>query len=242
MQPGVTGRRVLVLGGTGVVGSAVLAELARRDVRAIFTYGRSQAKARALEQEYGHQAIQVDLSSTDDTKRCLEALAADELVPDVLIHCAGVSSSLMFEEIGATAWQETIAVNAHSAFLTCQWMVSQNRDSQRAMDVVLVGALDRTQSLPLPVHFAASQGMLGAMVMAIAHELGPRGARVNMVALGILNEGLSRGLLAQRRRDYEAFSALRRIGTPQEAARTIVWLALENQYIQGKILSVNGGI
>jgi 3-oxoacyl-[acyl-carrier protein] reductase len=84
--------------------------------------------------------------------------------------------------------------------------------------------------------------MLGAMVMAIAHELGPRGVRINMVALGILNEGLSQGLLAQSRKDYETFSALRRVGTPDEAARMIVWLALENRYIQGKIVPVNGGI
>jgi NAD(P)-dependent dehydrogenase (short-subunit alcohol dehydrogenase family) len=46
----------------------------------------------------------------------------------------------------------------------------------------------------------------------------------------------------RRRRDYETFSALRRAGKPAEAAKTIAWLALENTLIQGKVISVNGGI
>jgi 3-oxoacyl-[acyl-carrier protein] reductase len=42
--------------------------------------------------------------------------------------------------------------------------------------------------------------------------------------------------------DYKAFSAMRRLGTPAEAAKAILWLALENTYMNGKVLSVNGGI
>ena len=47
---------------------------------------------------------------------------------------------------------------------------------------------------------------------------------------------------ARRRKDYETFSALRRPGTADEAAKAIVWLALENTFIQGKVIPVNGGI
>lgn len=108
--------------------------------------------------------------------------------------------------------------------------------------IVLVGALDRTQSLPAPVPFAASQGMLAAMTMALAKELGPSGILVNMVALGILEEGLARALSPQVRADFLSFSALRRAGTPREAARAILWLALENTYMSGKVMPVNGGI
>jgi NAD(P)-dependent dehydrogenase (short-subunit alcohol dehydrogenase family) len=94
----------------------------------------------------------------------------------------------------------------------------------------------------LPVHFAATQGALSAMTMALGHELGPRGVRINLVALGVLDAGISAQLASHRRRDYEKFSALRRAGTPDEAARVIAWLALENTLIQGKVVSVNGGI
>jgi 3-oxoacyl-[acyl-carrier protein] reductase len=108
--------------------------------------------------------------------------------------------------------------------------------------IVVVGALDRTQSLPLPVHFAASQGMLSAMCMALAKEVGGQGIRVNMVAVGLLDGGLSREISRQSVEDYKTFSALRRVGQPREVARAILWLALENGYMNGKVVPANGGI
>jgi 3-oxoacyl-[acyl-carrier protein] reductase len=234
MQPGVANKRALVLGGTGTVGSAVLRELARRGITADFAYCASADKAKMLATEYGHTAFQVDLADAAATRAALDALDT----PDVVIHCAGVSGGLALPEIDVATWQRTMAVNVQSAYLACQWIAARGKPC----DVVLVGGLDRAQSLPLPAHFAASQGALNALVMAVAHELGPRGVRVNLVALGPLEAGISSGLDSRRRRDYQTFSALRRQGKPDEAAKAIAWLALENSYIQGKVISVNGGI
>ena len=62
------------------------------------------------------------------------------------------------------------------------------------------------------------------------------------MALGPLDTGLSAQLDPTLVKDYTSFSALRRLGQPIEAARAILWLALENTYVSGKILTVNGGI
>ncbi len=237
MQPDLSAapaRRALVLGGTGAVGSAVLRELARRSVHAAFGYCRSAEKAQMIGLEYGHTPFQVDLADASATRTALDALET----PDVVIHCAGVSAPRTLDEIDLAAWQEAMAINTQSAFLLCQWVAARGKPC----DIVLVGALDRAQSLPLPVHFAATQGALCGLVMALGHELGPRGIRVNLVALGVLSSGISDNLMPRRRKEYETFSALRRVGTADEAAKTIAWLALENTFIQGKVVSVNGGI
>ena len=262
MQPDV--KRALVLGGTGAVGRAVLGELARRGVPAVFGYHRAEDRARELVRDHGHTAFCVDLGDAEATRAALEAQAT----PSVVIHCAAISGAVTLGELDGrspespvgvesdpaglaggpggkaprgedvASWQRVMAVNVQSAYQVCRWIAARGRPC----DIVLVGGLDRAQSLPLPVHFAASQGALSALVMAAAHELGPRDIRVNLVALGVLNAGLSAGLAAGRRRDYEKFSALRRTGTPDEAAKVIVWLALENSYIQGKVIAANGGI
>jgi 3-oxoacyl-[acyl-carrier protein] reductase len=225
MQPGLSEttstKTALVLGGTGYVGSAVLRELARRGVPATFTYCTSDDKAKVLAAEYGHTAVKIDLA---------DAAAVRRLEPaDVVIHCAAISS---------TDWQRSFAINVESAHVVATTIAERGTPA----DLVFLGGLDRVQSLPLPPVYAATQGALSALVMALAHELGPRGIRVNMLALGVLAGGISSSLAARRRKDYETFSALRRAGTADEAAKAIAWLALENTYIQGKVIPVNGGI
>ena len=224
----------LVLGGTGAVGSAVLRELARRGVAATFTYRRSADKAAMLAAEYGHHAVQVDLADAAATRACLDALGPT----DVVIHAAAVSAAIPMTEVTHETWRDTMAINVGSAFVACQWVAARGTPC----DIVFVAGLDRAQSLPLPPHFAATQGAINALAMAAAHELGRKGVRINVIALGVLTAGLSDGLAAARRKDYETFSALRRMGTPDEAARVIAWLALDNTFIQGKVISVNGGI
>lgn len=226
--------RALVLGGSGTVGAAVLRELAARSVQAAFTYHRSEDKARVLALELGHTAVKVDLADAAATQAMLDA----QPPVDVVIHCAGVGAGLPLAEVDASAWDLAMAVNVRAAFLACKWVGSAGR----RCDVVLVGGLDRAQSLPLPVPFAASQGALSALAMSAAHELGRLDIRVNVVALGPLDAGLATGLAARRRKDYETFSALRRPGTAREAAKVIVWMALDNTLIQGKVVAVNGGI
>ena len=84
--------------------------------------------------------------------------------------------------------------------------------------------------------------MLSGLTMGLAKELGKDDIRVNMVALGLLGEGLSLQVSPDLYDDFHRFSALRRSGTAVEVARFITWLALHNRYMNGKVVPVNGGI
>jgi 3-oxoacyl-[acyl-carrier protein] reductase len=152
-----------------------------------------------------------------------------------------VNQGASLADITDDRWSKAMAVNCQSAFIACQELGPAMAEAGEG-HIVLVGALDRTQSAPSPVHFAASQGALSALAMAVAKELGPKGVRVNLVVLGLLETGLSREVGQKLVADYKGFSALRRLGRPEEAAKAILWLALENTYMNGKVLPVNGGI
>jgi 3-oxoacyl-[acyl-carrier protein] reductase len=237
------GRRALVLGGTGFVGGQVVRALQLAGVPTSFTWFRNEARAAELVAALeGDQVVAKATACPIDLR---DAVAVRSLVvaqaPSVLVHAAVVSSSGSLDDLATNAWDEAHAVNVRSAFVAVQAAVAAMTDAGGG-DVVLVGALDRAQSLPLPVHFAATQGALAAMTMALAKELGPRKIRVNMVALGVLDGGIATTLSGKRLVDYKTFSALRRTGTAAEAARAIVWVALENTWMTGKIVPVNGGI
>lgn len=240
MSTAASKRRALVLGGSGAVGSAVVRALAAAGVPAEFTYYKGEARAMALAAEIDQRAHGCDLRDTAAIVALFDELAANGRAPDVLVHAAGVLRTESLADSSDAAWDDAQALSCRSALVACRELC--RRIAGNGGDVVLVGALDRGQSLPLPVGFAATQGMLAAMAMAMAKELGPRNIRVNVVALGLLDQGLSIALDPEIRERYLAFSALRRFGTTTEAARAIAFWALENRYVSGKVIAVNGGI
>ena len=226
MLPGL--KRILVIGGSGRVGAEVVRYLAGQGHFMVQTYNTGLP----LE---GVEALPLDLRQPEAIRSLVRNLSGPL---DVVIHCAAVGRFVNLEELTEADWEEAQAVNCRSGFILCQELA---RRPSPPHGVVFVGAMDRSQSLPLPVHFAATQGMLAAMTMALAKEMAPA-TRVNMVALGPLEEGLSSRLSPKLLEDYHKFSALKRPGTIAEAARVIAWLALENSYISGKVISANGGV
>ncbi len=233
-------RRALVFGGSGAVGREVVRGLAAAGVEVVFTYRRSEQVAQSLAAELAQQAIAVDLRQPAEVRALVRKLS-EAAAPDIFVHCAGVSRDLPLAEINEDAWRESLAVNAEAAFIALQEL-APHLERQGGGDVVLVGALDRGQSFEMPVHFAAAQGMQAAMTMALAKALGKAKVRVNQVVLGPLSDGLSRDLSPKLREAYTSFSALRRVGSPAEAAKVITWLALENTYMSGRTVAVNGGV
>ena len=229
-------RQALVLGGSGAVGAEVLRGLGRAGVATTFTYHNGRERAEALAAELGQHAVPLDLRDRGALRELIRGLAR---APDVFIHCAALSKPVTLAAATDADWDDALSVSGGAAFAACQELAPR---MTQGGDIVLLGALDRAQSLPMPVPFAASQGMLSALVMALSKELGPRGIRVNLLSLGVLSSGLSAQLSPKHLQEYQNFSALRRVGTPEEAARAALWLALDNSYMSGKVLSVNGGI
>jgi NAD(P)-dependent dehydrogenase (short-subunit alcohol dehydrogenase family) len=234
-------RRVLVIGGTGAVGSAVLRALRTEDVALTFTFHRSDERARSLASELSCRAERLDVTDAAAIRALADDAAHRGEPWDALIHCAGQLDVTPALETSDEAWDRAVSVNARAATVACRAFARHMVERGRG-DILLVGGLDRAQSLPVPVAWAACQGMLAAMTMALAKEVGPRGVRINMVALGLLDAGLSTHLSPELRADYLAFSALRRFGSPDEVAQSIAALCLHDTYINGKVIPINGGL
>ncbi len=236
-----TSASVLVLGGSGAVGQEITKLLTAAGARVVFTFWRRAEVAASLAASTGARAEHIDLRNPAEIRALVARLGSEGFHPTKLIHSAGLPSPVSLAATQDSDFADVLAVNTQAPFVAAHALIPHMIEAGGG-DIVLLGALDRTQSLPLPVAFAASQGALPAMAMALGRELGSKGIRANVLAVGLLSSGLSMGLDPALVEDYKNFSAFRRLGDPAEVARVAVWLATQNTYVNGKVISVNGGI
>jgi 3-oxoacyl-[acyl-carrier protein] reductase len=227
-------RRALVFGGTGYIGSAAVRALAARGIGGAFTFLRSGERASALAAETGMRAIQVDMRDAAAIREVIR-----EVVPDIFLHCATHADPSRLKRIDDALWDDVMSVNVRSAFIACRELLEV---MPAGGSIALCAGPDAFASAPSAPHFAASQAAIAGMVRAAAHDLGPRGVRVNVVAFGIMDGGASSLLKPEELAEAAKNSALRRLGTASEAARALVWVALDGGYINGAVVPVAGGL
>jgi 3-oxoacyl-[acyl-carrier protein] reductase len=226
-------KRVLVLGGSGALGTALLRELREAGARALFTWHGDKP-----DDELDFPSYAADFTQADAIEQLFDALARDDRFPDVVVHCAGVAPVASIGDISAASWDAVHAVHGRAALLVAQQM--QRRGLRGAL--VLVAAIDGLQPVPAPAHYAASQAALWGLTLALAKELGPKGILVNLAVVGVLDGGISKALDPALRDSYKRYAALGRTGTCVEAARALRWLALENTYLNGAQFPLTGGL
>ena len=231
-------KTVLVLGGSGALGQALLRELSQCGVFACFTFLDETETAQALQAELGFPAYQVDLRRAAAVEELFAQLEIEQRLPSAVVHCAGIAPICQLQEISAQSWDELHAIHGRAALQVAQQM--QVRKLQGSL--VLVAALDGILPVPAPAHYAASQAALWGLTQALAKELAPQGILVNLAVLGVLDSGISSNLAPRLRANYQRYAAIGRTGTCAEAAHALRWLALENTYMNGAQLPISGGL
>jgi NAD(P)-dependent dehydrogenase (short-subunit alcohol dehydrogenase family) len=239
-----TEKRVIVLGGSGTLGRELCRTLHHDGARVAFTYFRNADAANSLQSELpGSIARQVDLGSVEGLSALLRELRTELGGLTALVHAAARVSTTpepKFEKIGESVEAEfdrLFAVNVKSAYFACREL-----SQDFAGNIVLVGSIDGIKSVPAPAAYAASKGALSALARALGKELGPRGVRINVVAPGVLESGSSATMPADLRAEYLKHCGLRRYGRLEEIAGLVSWLALENTYVTGQTLAVDGAL
>jgi NAD(P)-dependent dehydrogenase (short-subunit alcohol dehydrogenase family) len=243
--------RCLIFGGTGALGSIVCRCLHSAGANLAFTFHTNESAARQLAGELpGSLALPLDLLSVPALEQLIDRAAADLGGLDGFIQCAGVGLTASansaqvhhtMEQVDESAWDRMQDINAKSTFFAVRHVAAHLRRAGGG-NIVLTGSIDGVKPVPAPVHYAASKGALAGMTAAMAKELGKDGIRVNLIAPGILEAGMSRVLPEDLRREYLKHCGLKRYGRLEEIAAWAAWLALQNTYLTGQTILVDGAL
>ena len=233
--------KVLITGGSRGIGAACVRAFCKRGDRVAFLYRASEEAATALERETGATAIRADISDAAAARAAV--LQASEQMGglDVLVNNAGVAQIKLFTDLTDEDWRRVMDTNLDGAFFV-------TREAARIMianhfgRIVNVGSMWGKTGASCEVHYSASKAALRGMTMALAKELGPSQITVNCVEPGVIDTEMNASLDEDTRRELADETPLCRIGSPDEVASAVCFLASDAAgFITGQILGVDGG-
>ena len=239
-------KNVLITGASRGIGAAAARAFGARGWRVALNYCRSRDRALALAAELaaeGIEAVALEGDVSDPIQAAALIEAAEAMGPlDALVCCAGVAlPQQLLTDTTDDQWRQVMGVDLDGVFYTIRAAYPGFVRRQRGAIVTVSSMWGVTGGSCEVPYSAAKAGVIG-LTRALAKELGPSHVRVNCVAPGVIDTEMNGHLSPE---DLDALgeeTPLGRIGTPEEAARAIVFLASEeSSFITGQVLGVDGG-
>ena len=239
----------LVTGGSRGIGAACALLAAQHYPVVTFYRDRAadaQAVVRAIEQAGGQAlAVQVDVGDEESLMRGFEAVDRVGRL-QVLVNNAAVTGGVArLEDVSAQTLSEVCRVNIVGAFLAAREAVrrmSTRKGGQGGAIVNISSAASVLGSANSWIHYAATKGAIDTMTIGLSKEVAADGIRVNAVRPGLIDTEIHLARNAEQLQRMTRAIPLGRMGTPQEIAQAVVWLASSNaSYVTGCLLDARGG-
>lgn len=235
-------RVVVVTGGSGGIGRAMLAGFAALGARVV-ALDRHAGDARAAAEECGGTGIGCDIADPQSVRDAATQLAAMGGA-DVLVNNAGILRPGALDALDLGDWQAMLRVNLDGCLLAAQAFGAQMAAKGGGV-IVHVASISASQPQPFSGAYSAGKAAVAMLSRQLAYEWGPRGIRSNVVSPGLVQTPLSEGFYADPRirRARETLVPVGRIGTAQDMADAAIFLASDRAaYVSGQEIVVDGGL
>jgi 3-oxoacyl-[acyl-carrier protein] reductase len=241
------GKRALVTGASGALGSAIARRLAASGAT-VLLHGNSRPEAvQALADGIRAAGGLAECCIFDITSDSATADAVAQMLKpgpvQIIVNNAGIHDDAVFPGMKAAQWHRVIDVSLNGFFRVTQPLILPMLRTRwgRVLNISSVAALAGNRG---QVNYAAAKGALNSATKALAQEVASRGVTVNAIAPGIIESPMSTGAGSAFDADtIKRMVPCQRAGTPEEVAALAGFLASpEAGYITGQVISVNGGL
>lgn len=235
----------LITGGAKGIGAGIVEVFCKEGAKVVFT-GRNQEAGKEFEEELkkkGHSAefIKADVVSLEDTERLYREIFQKYGSLDIVALNAGYYPESTLEDMKVQDWDTVIDINLKGVFLNTKEAMKYLKEGGR---IVITSSItgNRVGNSELP-HYAAAKAGVNGFMRSVALELAPKKITINAVEPGnIMTPGMEGNLGAEYIRNQEQVIPMGELGSPEDIAYAILFLASqEAKYITGQSIVVDGG-
>jgi len=241
-----SGRVALVTGASQGIGRACALKLAQSGATVALA-ARSQEKLDQLAADIANAGGTVgvfpfDVGAEEQIKAGVKAALAQFGKIDILVNNAGITRDQLILRMKRADWDAVLNTNLTSAYLCIQQVISSML-KQRWGRIINITSIFGQMGQAGQANYAASKAGLIGLTMAMAREVASRNITCNAVAPGFIETAMTSVLGDDFKQNALKMIPLGRIGTPDDVASTVAFLASEEAgYITGHVLNVNGGM
>jgi 3-oxoacyl-[acyl-carrier protein] reductase len=187
------------------------------------------------------KAMAVDVSSASAMKIAIDTIVEEFGSVEVLVANAGITRDGLALRMPPEQWREVLATNLDGSFYSAQSVMASMVKNRRG-SIVFIGSVSPYIGIPGQANYAAAKAGLVGLARSLATELARRNITVNVIAPGFIDTEMTSGLGDGLESIIPRIPA-GRIGTPDEVAKAVLFLASEQaRYITGAVIPVDGGL
>jgi 3-oxoacyl-[acyl-carrier protein] reductase len=237
---------VLVTGASRGIGQAIARALGAAQATVIGT-ATSQAGADSISSTFAENGVKgtgmvLDVGNAESIANCMKQLKDAYGAPDILVNNAGITRDNLLMKMSDEQWDEIINTNLSSVFRMSKAVVRAMM-KKRSGRIINISSVVGSTGNPGQTNYAAAKAGLVGFSKSLAREIGSRNITVNTVAPGFIDTDMTRELAEEQRSALAAQIPLGRLGSAEEVAATVVFLASPAAaYITGETIHVNGGM
>ena len=236
----------IVTGAAQGMGATIAKRLAEEGAQVVISDINVDKAAKVAEEiDAFHNRVlgmKVDVTKEDKVAEMVKATLNHYGTVSILVNNAGILYPTRINEVTKAEWDQVLDVNLNGTFLCSKAVLATMKTNRFGRIINMSSSAGRSVSTLGGVHYtAAKAGVLG-FTRALAKEVAPFGITVNAICPGLIDTEMARENCSQEQlRAYEASFPIPRLGTPEEVAQLVLFLATDAPYITGASIDINGG-
>lgn len=237
----------MITGATRGIGKQIALTLANEGYNIVLNYRTENDELKQLKNEIESKkvkclAVQGDVTNFEDCKQMIESTIEEFGKIDVLVNNAGITKDMLLARMKEEDFKQVIDVNLVGTFNMTKNVISYMMKARNGKIINISSVVGIAGNAGQTNYSASKAGIIG-FTKSLAKEVASRNILVNAVAPGFIETNMTDVLKQEVKNEIAKNIPLKRMGTPQDVANVVKFLASEDSsYITGQVISVDGGM